>query len=149
MLKILSAGYFDPLTGSHISHLKGARALGGPFDELWVITHPDEVVVRKKGFFLLPVEHRVMCLQEYPFVNKVAVDTLDTDGTVAKAILTLEPDIFAKGKDRNPSNMPKNELEACEKVGCKIVYGIGDELGHSTQFFLNAVEMYLAHRGAK
>jgi hypothetical protein len=58
---------------------------------------------------------------------------MDGDGTVAKTLRFLKPNIFAKGGDRTPDNMPRNEIETCSKIGCEIRYGIGGLITSSTE----------------
>lgn len=48
------------------------------------------------------------------------------DGTqfVSGALEILCPDVFAKGGDRStPESVP--EYNVCEKIGCRIVFGVG------------------------
>ena len=118
------AGGWDPLHAGHIAHLRGARSLG---DKLIVVTHTDEMMVRKKGYVFLPLAERLEILRELRCVNEVVVaeEMGDNDGTVAKSLETLRPHVFAKGGDRVETNMPQNELDACRELGIKIVYGVG------------------------
>jgi len=43
------------------------------------------------------------------------------------------PDVYAKGGDRTPDNMPVNEIEACAEIGCEIVYGVGEKIQSSSE----------------
>jgi len=54
-----------------------------------------------------------------------AVASIDEDNTCADTLHYIQPDIFAKGGDRLPENMPNSELKACEKYDISIVYGVG------------------------
>ena len=48
----------------------------------------------------------------------------DGSQTVTGAIELIRPDIFTKGGDRDSSkNVP--EFDMCEKIGCKVVFGVG------------------------
>jgi len=129
MIKVAVAGGFDPLHLGHLRHLQEARKLG---DWLVVITHPDEVLVRKKGYCLLPLEHRLAILKELRCVDEVVV-SVDGDGTVAETLMMIRPEIFAKGGDRTPNNIPQNEIGICNEIGCKIVYGIGEKIASSQE----------------
>lgn len=125
MVKLVCcAGFFDPIHDGHRSHFRAARALG---NKLAVITHPDELCVKKKGFCYMKLGDRIKALKAEPGVDVVIV-SVDTDGTVAKTIEMLRPQIFAKGGDRNPGDhpIPQSEIDACKKVGCRVVYNVGE-----------------------
>lgn len=141
---IVVAGGYDVLHEGHIESMIRARALG---DRLKVITHPDEVLIRKKGYCQLPLRDRISILRSLRFVDDVIVsDMADWEsGTVANTLKILKPNIFAKGGDRTPDNMPQSEIDACNEIGCQIVYGVGEKLGSSSDYFHDAIAQY---RGA-
>ena len=128
MVRVMVAGKFDPLHLGHILHIKYAKKLG---DELVVVTHSDEVLKKIKGRVDVPLEQRIEALMELKSVDRVEL-SIDGDGTVAETFRWIRPDIFAKGGDRTPDNMPSNELWACEKMGIRIIYGVGRRLASST-----------------
>ncbi len=136
MIKVVIAGKFDPLHNGHIDHIKKASRLG---DKLIVITHPDDIIAKysKKGFCYKSLKERIKALRKYSEVDGVVVDYFDDDGTVTNMLRVISPDIFAKGGDRTPDNMPPSEIEVCKKIGCKIVYGIGDLLYSSSELVKN------------
>jgi len=55
----------------------------------------------------------------------------------------VKPNIFAKGGDRTPDNMPKSEVELCEKLGIKIVYGVGGGKAQSSSWLIKNLKKYL------
>lgn len=124
MIFVCSAGGFDPLHDGHRSHFAAARALG---DKLVVITHPDEIMVRKKGFCYQPLAERIKALMAEPDVDEVVV-SIDDDGTVANTLRLLKPQLFCKGGDRDPEHhpIPQSEIDACAEIGCTIVYNVGE-----------------------
>ena len=131
---ICVAGAFDPLHHGHLDHIRKAKALG---DWLIAIVNPDEDLVRKKGYVLLPLEHRVEILKALRWVDEVIV-AIDGDGTVAKTLEMIKQStnselVFAKGGDRTPDNMPQNEVRTCERLGIKVIYGVGDKLASSQE----------------
>lgn len=137
-MKIIVAvcGAFDPLHSGHLEHIKEAKKLG---DYLIVILNPDEDIIRKRGVVFMPMGQRYQILKALRDVDEVVI-AIDGDGTVANTIRMLKPDILAKGGDRQPDNMPKNELDACKEVNCKIVYGIGRQLASSTELIKKVLE---------
>lgn len=134
------SGGFDPLHLGHLDHIKKAKALG---DWLIAMVNPDEDMVRKKGYCFMPLRERVEMVRALRYVDDVIV-VIDKDGTVAKTLEAVKPNIFAKGGDRTPENMPQNEIEACRKVGCKIVYGVGEKLNSSSKLVRRMVELHRA-----
>lgn len=128
MLVVVS-GHFDPLHRGHREHIREAATLG---THLFVIANSDEQIIRRNGSVFMPLEKRVeRIFRKCPFITGVIV-SVDKDGTQAETLRLLRPDVFAKGGDRTPSNMPRNELDACKEIGCEIVYGVGRRLSSST-----------------
>ena len=135
-INVVVCGAFDPLHSGHLEHIKEAKKLG---DFLTVILNPDEDVIRKRGVVFIPLGQRFQILKALKDVDDVVI-AIDGDGTVANTIKMLKPDILAKGGDRNPASMPKNEIEACKEVGCEIVYGVGKQLASSTELLKRILE---------
>jgi D-beta-D-heptose 7-phosphate kinase/D-beta-D-heptose 1-phosphate adenosyltransferase len=121
MTKVAVSGGFDPLHLGHLRHMQLAKGLG---DYLIVMVNPDRDMVRKKGYCFMPLEQRMEIVRGLRCVDEVVV-IIDKDGTCAETLKMIHPEIFAKGGDRTPDNMPENEIKACQEIGCKIVYGIG------------------------
>ena len=127
-ITVAVAGGFDPLHAGHLEHIRQAKKLG---DYLVVILNPDEDIIRKRGIVFMPMGQRYMLLKALKDVDEIII-AIDGDGTVAKTLLMIRPDIFAKGGDRTSGNMPQNELEICQQIGCQIVYNVGNQLASST-----------------
>jgi len=142
MKVVAVAGNFDPLHDGHIEHIREASGLG---DFLVVITHNDYSVARftKKHECLIPLWARKAMLQGILFVYGipgivVVTETLAGEeeprsGDCSKALGLIKPDVFAKGGDRTPSNMPQEELDMCRRIGCEIVCGVGKKINSSTR----------------
>ena len=64
---VITSGGFDPLHVGHVRYLKEAKKLGGM---LIVIVNGDSLLIRKKGYKVMPIEDRCEIL-----VNLDAVDT--------------------------------------------------------------------------
>lgn len=120
--KILVSGFFDPPHRGHIAYLKAAKELGG---NLIVLIHRDECCIKKKGYCFMPLEDRVAVISAVRYVDQVIVCEPDCDLTSCIALERIRPDVFAKGGDRSPDNMPLPEIELCKKLGIEIVYGVG------------------------
>lgn len=127
-IKVAIAGGFDPLHKGHLHHIKKARELG---DTLIVILGTDEMLINKKGYAFMNLENRLQIVSSIKGVDEVVI-AVDTDGSCAETLRELKPDIFAKGGDRTPDNMNLKEIEVCQNIGCKIIYGVGDLLDSSS-----------------
>jgi D-beta-D-heptose 7-phosphate kinase/D-beta-D-heptose 1-phosphate adenosyltransferase len=136
MLRLAVSGGFDPLHIGHLRHLQAAKRLG---DHLIVMVSNDEDMVRKKSYCFMPLEERIEILNELKCVDEVVV-TKDNDGTQARTLRVIRPDIFAKGGDRTPENMPQNEITVCNELGINIVYGVGKQMKSSSQMILNVMD---------
>lgn len=121
------SGGFDPLNGrGHITHMQEARKLG---NRLVVILSRDDQLIAKGnkpvGTFYPDIGERAEIIRALECVDDVFVN-IDTDGTCAESLRAVRPQIFAKGGDRTPVNMPKCEIDVCKEIGCQIVYGVGE-----------------------
>ncbi|MCX7778924.1 MAG: adenylyltransferase/cytidyltransferase family protein [Patescibacteria group bacterium] len=131
---VIVSGFFNPLHGGHLSHLKEAKKLG---DELWVIVDNDKQQLIKKGQIILDENERMMIVQELKCVDKVIL-AIDKDISVAETLKMLaekNPDceiILAKGGDRNFDNLPEKEKEVCRKYKIKVIAGVGTEKVNSS-----------------
>lgn len=133
MIRVAVAGKFDPLHEGHFDHISKAYRLG---DFLYIITHPDDIICKAKGECRAPLYFRVLNLHGILAVlggKGCVVVSVDNDGTSAKTLEMIKPDIFAKGGDRTPDNMPENEIKSCGQIGCEICYGVGDKLNSSSK----------------
>ena len=134
------SGYFDPPTPTHLIYFRAARELG---DILVVMLNTDEqLLAKRKG---TPLEGRI----RYPFMDRafilneiktvdIVVNTIDKDTGVAETIKAIKPHIFAKGGDRDMTNIPQKEIDICKEIGCEIVCGIGgsrDGKTHSSSWY--------------
>lgn len=120
------SGGFDPLNGlGHLTHIQEARRLG---DRLVVILSRDDQLRAKgnkpNGTFYPSLADRMAIVHELQSVDEVVVN-IDGDGTCTETLRMVRPQIFAKGGDRGPDNMPQVEVEICREIGCEIVYNIG------------------------
>jgi cytidyltransferase-like protein len=116
------SGGFDPIHAGHINMLREAKKLG---DELVVILNNDNWLKEKKTQILMPQKEREEILKSIKWVDRVVVthhSPNPKDISVSKELFRIKPDIFAKGGQRS-KDVP--EAEACQKIGCKIVFNTG------------------------
>jgi cytidyltransferase-like protein len=142
MIRVMVSGGFDPIRRGHLQHFQLAKKLG---DWLIVSVNPDEDMVRKKKYCFMPLEERQAIIRELRCVDEV-ITTIGKDGTQAETLRMVKPDIFAKGGDRTPDNMPQSEIDACREIGCKIVYGVGEKIT-SSQEAVKRAALILLERG--
>jgi cytidyltransferase-like protein len=133
--KIAISGGMDPLTIGHVEYIKRASLYG----DVIVILNSDEWLMRKKGYIFMPWTERRLVLEAMKYVQLV-VGVDDSDGTVCKALEMLRPQYFGKGGDRVANNTPESEL--CEKLGIKVIYGLGEKIQSSSSLVENVVKAY-------
>jgi len=131
-MRVAIAGKFDTIHEGHIDHIVKASAIG---DYLYIITHSDDVLAKIKGKCYVPLWARILLLRgllKQLSINGEVVISDDDDGLSVKTLDRLCPDVFCKGGDRTPDNMPKQEVELCKSRGIKIIYNVGKQLNSSS-----------------
>ena len=137
---IAVSGYFDPPTPAHIAYFQAARKLG---DLLVVLlNNDDQLLMKRKGTKLegrirYPLMDRALILSELRTVDAVVV-SIDTGRGISETLKIVKPHIFAKGGDRNLTNLPEEEIKVCREIDCEIVYGVGgdrSEKSHSSSWY--------------
>lgn len=126
-------GGFDPIHVGHIKHFRDAKKLG---DILVVMLNTDDWLTKKKGYIFMSFEERKEIIESIRYVDKVT-PVIDTNGSVAKTLEQLKPNIFAKGGDRTLDNIPESELNVCERLGIKIVFGVGGGKVQSSSWLID------------
>ncbi|KKN20868.1 hypothetical protein LCGC14_0931250 [marine sediment metagenome] len=133
MVTVLVSGGFDRFHEGHLDHIQKASKLG---DYLVVVVATDEAMYQKKGRCLSPQGFRRRLLRavlKYEGIDGEVIPSLDDDGTTTETLKIMKPNIFAKGGDRVPLNMPQSEIDACEELGIAIIYGQGGLLNSSSK----------------
>jgi len=133
---VATSGGFDPIHIGHIKLLREAKKLG---DKLVVLLNTDDWLKKKKGLVFMPYNERKEIIESIKYVDEV-VPVIDENGTVAETLAQLKPDIFAKGGDRRAENMPKKELETCQKLRIKIVYNVGGKKIQSSSWLIDILK---------
>lgn len=103
---VATGGCFDLVHAGHVATIEAARGLG---DQLVVLVNSDESVRRLKGPDrpLQPEEDRVAVLRALAAVDDVIV--FDEDTPVA-ALERLRPDVWVKGGDYAPDELPETAV---------------------------------------
>lgn len=130
-------GGFDPIHVGHIKHFRDAKKLG---DILVVMLNTDDWLTKKKGYIFMSFEERKEIIESIRYVDEVT-PVIDTDGSVAKTLKKLKPDIFAKGGDRTMDNIPESEINVCERLGIKIVFGVGGGKIQSSSWLIDKMRL--------
>ena len=122
---VLANGCFDILHAGHVRYLEGAKSLG---DLLVVGVNSDEQVSKQKGVGrpVLPARERAELVASLESVDLV---TIFTEPTVEELLLTLRPDVHAKGTDYTVDTVP--EREVVKSFGGQVAI-VGDPKDHST-----------------
>ena len=123
---VVTSGYFDPLHRGHLELFCRAKKLG---TKLIVIVNNDGQTKLKKGFPFMSEKERLAIINSLKMVDR-AVLSIDQDKTVRKTLGLLRPHIFAKGGDSTLNNVPEREI--CEKLGIRLVLGLGDKIQSSS-----------------
>ncbi len=129
----------DPLHIGHLNHITDAKKLG---DRLIVILNNDNWLKNKKGYVFMPENERAQIIMAVRGVDGVILTKHkvgDEDRSVSRELKIIKPDIFAKGGDRNSSNIPESEKRVCEKFSIKIVNGVGGGKVQSSSWLIKKV----------
>ena len=122
---VLANGCFDILHVGHVRYLEGAKALG---DVLVVGINSDEQVRAQKGEGrpLVPERERAEIVASVRAVDFV---TIFPEPTVEQLLLSIRPDIHAKGTDYTEETVP--ERDVVRSIGGRVVI-VGDPKDHSS-----------------
>jgi len=139
---VVASGYFNPLHIGHIWYLRESKKLG---DKLIVIVCNDKQVKIKNSVPFMNEKERMEIIASLKWIDE-AVLSIDQDETVCKTLEMIKPDIYTKGGDRTPDNMPKAEIDTCKKLGTKIVYGVGGKKIQSSSRLIELCQLYPSSR---
>ncbi len=130
---VFGNGCFDLLHVGHIRYLKGAGELG---DILVVAVNDDNSVtgLGKRKQVVTPASERAEIISAIECVDYVIIFS---DPTVEKLLLTLKPDIHAKGTDYTEENVP--ERNTVMSYGGTVAI-VGDPKDHSTRDIIKTIK---------
>jgi rfaE bifunctional protein nucleotidyltransferase chain/domain len=122
---VFANGCFDVLHVGHVRYLEAARALG---DLLIVGVNSDDQARRLKGAGrpLVPQDQRAEIISAIEAVDLV---TIFSEPTVTELLLSLKPDIHAKGTDYTEESVP--ERDVVRSYGGRVAI-VGDPKDHSS-----------------
>jgi cytidyltransferase-like protein len=130
---VAASGYFDPLHGGHVEYLCRAKELAGQLAgssaRLVVIVNNDAQAAQKKGRAYLSQDDRLRIVGLLECVDE-AILSVDADRSVCRTLDQLRPEVFAKGGDRTGAEVP--ERQVCERLGIRIVDGLGMKVASSS-----------------
>jgi len=125
---VFTGGFFHLIHRGHINLFREAKRLG---DYLIVSVHRDECLVKKRGVCAVPLEDRKAVLEAIRYIDEVWVCGEGCDLTEVANLQKLRQRypgfrlIYAKGGEYNIDNMPEVELAVCDRLGIKVVFGVG------------------------
>jgi rfaE bifunctional protein nucleotidyltransferase chain/domain len=122
---VLANGCFDVLHVGHVRYLAGARKLG---DILVVGINSDEQVAIQKGPGR-PVLSATERAEIVAALESVTYVTIFNEPTVEQLLLTLKPEVHAKGTDYTTDSVP--ERDVVRSYGGRVAI-VGDPKDHST-----------------
>lgn len=123
-LVVTASGFFDPLHVGHITYLKEVKEKYVLKDDVFiVIVNGDNQAKLKKGKPFMPAIDRATILNELWFVDHVFIYDSKTTTNSVKALEIIRPRVFAKG-DNSSDVLPEEKI--CDKLGIKVVRGLGD-----------------------
>lgn len=129
---VLANGCFDVLHAGHVRYLLGARELG---DQLVVGINSDEQVTKLKGIGR-PIMNERERAEIVAAIDGVDLVTIFSDPTVETLLLTLKPDVHAKGTDYTEETVPEREI--VRSYGGRVAI-VGDPKNHSTSEMISWV----------
>jgi rfaE bifunctional protein nucleotidyltransferase chain/domain len=130
---VFGNGCFDLLHVGHIRYLKGAGELG---DVLIVAVNDDSSItgLGKRKQVVTPALERAEIISAIECVDYVVIFS---DPTVENLLLTLKPDIHAKGTDYTEDTVPERDIVL--SYGGRVAI-VGDPKDHSTRDLIKTIK---------
>lgn len=137
---VIASGYFNPVHKGHIEYLTQSKALG---DKLFVIVNNDKQREMKGSKEFMNEDERKIVIETLKPVDWVIVaidvDNRQVDKSI-KLIHELYKDefdnfIFSNGGDQTEQTIAEGDI--CQKLGIKMVFGLGDKIQSSSWLLKN------------
>lgn len=133
IIVVAVSGYFNPIHVGHLDMIEQAKGLG---DKLVVIINNDYQVKLKGSVPFMSLADRIRITAALRDVDEVFI-SIDRDKTVCKSLSKVKPHIFANGGDRKSiGDVP--EYPICQKLGIKMVDGLGKKIRASSELIKKA-----------
>jgi len=130
---IIVSGYFNPIHKGHLEYFMNAKAHA---DKLYVIVNNDHQRKLKNSKEFQDEGERLFIVSNIKPVDK-AILSIDQDRTVRETIRQMVEKnqdkydfTFANGGDQDNQSIP--EAEICNKLGVKLLDGLGDKIQSSS-----------------
>ena len=130
---IIVSGYFNPIHKGHLEYFLNAKSLA---NFLFVIVNNDHQRALKESKEFQLEEERMLIVSYLRPVDK-AILSIDTDRTVCETIAKIAKEYgndydlaFANGGDQNNDTIPERAI--CEKMGIRLLDGLGDKIQSSS-----------------
>jgi len=132
---VIASGYFNPVHKGHIEYLTRSKELG---DKLFVIVNNDKQREMKGSKEFMNEDERKLVIESLKPVDW-AVVAIETNTRLVdksiKMIYELYKDefdnfIFSNGGDQTEQTIAEGDI--CQKLGIKMVFGLGDKIQSSS-----------------
>ncbi|MFA5155008.1 MAG: adenylyltransferase/cytidyltransferase family protein [Patescibacteria group bacterium] len=135
------SGYFNPLHIGHLDMIERAKKLG---DKLVAIVNNDYQVKLKGSVPFMSQADRLRIVKALKHVDEVFL-SIDRDKSVRRSLAKLKPHIFANGGDRHSvGDVP--EYPVCQKLGIKMIDGLGRKIRASSEIIASAARRKLTRQ---
>jgi len=137
---VIASGYFNPVHKGHIEYLTRSKELG---DKLFVIVNNDIQREMKGSKEFMNEDERKLVIETLKPVDWAVVavdrDNRQVDKSI-KMIYELYKDefqnfIFSNGGDQTEQTIAEGDI--CQKLGIKLVFGLGDKIQSSSWLLKN------------
>lgn len=136
---VITSGYFNPAHLGHMNLFREAKKIG---DFLVVIVNNDQQVKVKGSTPFMSEKERVAIIKEIKHVDAVFL-SIDKGLSIAESLMAVSKQyegelLFAKGGDRNSSNIPNEEKKVCQEFNIKIINNVGGVKVQSSSWLLKS-----------